>query len=219
MIPITRFDINNAAFSRYIYINNCLPHTYTHTQVCSCCKVCEGTRYVPGAVLYASCRPLESIPVHKREVKKHVELGGKKPVVFSIENPSEGMANNVGIQVQLPEGVDFVRARDERVPKEVAIEINGQRKVPDVYNATSRTVVWWPLPFDSWQSYIFRMKIYVDKEKAGNYSLVISSFQQTRALNVNATTFPYCQNPVTNISMTITTKGEIKQYLQDKFGK
>lgn len=194
-------------------------HT-THHQVCSCCKVCEGTRYVPGAVVFASCRPLEPVPVYKRDVKKkHAELGGKKRVVFAIENPSDGMATGVGIQVQLPEGVDFVRAKDERVPKEVAMEVNGQRKVPDVYNATARTVVWWPLPFDSWQSYIFRMKIYVDKEKAGNYSLTISSFQQTQALNVNETSFPYCQNPVTNISMTITTKGEIKQYLYDKSGK
>ena len=173
---------------------------------------------MPGAVIYAICRPLESIPVHKKDIAKvpKYDLGGKKRVVFSVENQGLGMANNVGIQVTLPEGVNFVRAKDERVPKEVTVEIDGQRKVPDVYNATSKTVVWWPLPFDSWQSYIFRMKIYVDK-KAGNYSLVITSFQQSRALNVSQTTFPYCQNPVTNITMTITTKGEIIQDLKDKF--
>lgn len=161
---------------------------------------------MPGAVVLASCNPLESIPVHKREVTKHpkVSLGGSKRIMFAVENQSPGMVNNAGIQVQLPEGVDFVRAQDGRVPKEVAAEIDGQRRVPDVYNATARIVTWWPLPFDSWQSYVFRMKVYVDKEKAGDYTLAITSFQQTHALNLNQTSVPYCWNPVANVTVRST---------------
>ncbi len=154
-------------------------------------------------MVWASCTPLVPIPLHKKDILKlrKIDLGHKKRVIFAIENQGAGLANNVGIQVQLPPGMDFVKARDERVPKQVAATINGQRRVPDVYNATARTVTWWPLPFESWQSYIFHMKVHIEKERAANYTLVINSFQQTQALNLNETTFPYCQNPVINITV------------------
>ena len=118
--------------------------------------------------------------------------------MFGVQNPSEGTVDNVGIQVQLPEGVKFMSVRSIWLPKYLPVP-RKRRKVRDVYNAKTHTVTWWPLPFTSWQRYVFHMKVRTQKE--GKSVLAITSFQQSQTLNVNETALPYCQNAVGKIKV------------------
>lgn len=138
-----------------------------------------------GAAVYASCTPLIPVPVHEKKklLTKKMAEGGKqkhgqrslhdghgkvvlfrKKVKFAVQHNATGIVSNTGIRVEIPPGLHFVKGRNIKLPVSFQWAL-GYRKVRDTYNASSRVVTWWPLPFDSHRKYVFAIKVRVPKAK------------------------------------------------------
>lgn len=78
-------------------------------QVCTCCRSCEGWRYVPGAQLFAVCAgPAAGLRL-AAGAERRVRRGNKARYMLRITNTPayEGM----GIRVVLPPDVYYVRSK------------------------------------------------------------------------------------------------------------
>lgn len=166
--------------------------------MCTCCRICEGWHYVPGAQIFAACTVGDRT---NSDMRLKTALGPKatragKYVTFRAHTTNVAKekitVTDLTLAVQLPAGVSYTRSKASG--NYLVRDVNKgtyskSQPVQPVFNATTGVLAWTGLNFPPHKSISVRARLQVGSNvAAGTQLLVQASLYQT--LPVNG--LPYC---------------------------
>lgn len=188
-------------------------------QVCTCCRTCQGWRYVPGAQIFAACTVGDGTnsQVRFRSRVSHRIVGAKpgKVIAYMARTRNLDKSEAVGglaVRVQLPPGVTYLKSEASHGFEAASKSNNGgggskvhyrasKAPVQATVNASTRTVMWSSLLFPPRRGIKFAVVVLVDRDVDTGARLVFTAsvYQQ---LPVNG--LPYCAS--TGYNETVVVK-------------
>lgn len=172
---------NPPSFVINIYLND------AGKQVCTCCRFCEGTRFVPSAQTFAACGGVAadlSLMAKASHGKIDVRRGGKIKYTLRLTN-SQAFEGGVGLRVVLPPYVTCGKSSTKpRVYSNASAAAGGEGNLllqkprkTGASAAANDTLVDWPsVPMPAGQRRKFSVYVRVRKSAPVGTSLVFTSY-------------------------------------------
>lgn len=179
------------------------------SDVCTCCRICEGWLYVPGAQIFAACTVgdgTNSDMRFKTSIAPKATQAGKF-VTFRATATNVAkkkvMVSDLTLAVELPSGLSYSSSKgsDNYVVKDANKGTYGKsRPVQPVFNATTGILAWTGLNFPPHKSIRVRARLQVNSNVPAKSQLVLqASLYQT--LSVNG--LPFCSSSPRNHIVTV----------------
>ena len=203
-------------------------------QLCTCCRRCEGIRFVPGSQIFATCTAGDGSNSNldftsKISKQKHGVRAGKKLTYGAkIRNTAnESLPSALEFSVVLPDGVKLLKTKSKpkyryELPattpsqgKKLSLSpqgLLGKNKGLDVtypleptYDRTLRTLTWHDLIFPARKGYAFYFKVRVLGNIPAGTDL---AFSASIYEELPATGEPYCSSKSYNETVTVVGAGQ-----------
>ncbi len=199
-------------------------HSHAHTQfiiniydegegqVCTCCRNCEGVRYVPGAAIFARCTVGDGgnalLSVKTALAPKKAKPGKLLRYRVTLRNLAKKDAiTSIAFKMQMPQGFTSFEAlpASNYVPKTVhgdKVRYTKAKLHPSV-NATDNSVTWSGLNFPARKAIKLAVKARVPAGLSLGDYLVFSGYAY-QVLPANG--LPYCESAYSNQTVRIISK-------------
>ena len=189
-------------------------------QVCTCCRFCEGLRYVPGAQVFAQCaagdgsNSLVQFKSKASHQKVGVALGKVVRYQAAVQNVDKAaVVQGLALTVQLPAmGVAYIGSKRSNGYVVVAgpgstsgnkVRYRSTKGVAGSFNASSTppTVTWLDLTLPPRKGMRFSLKVRVNNQGVQRGTPLVFSGRIYQQLPANG--LPYCSSASVNQTVRV----------------